>query len=227
MAEDTNVPSGEMQGGTSNPKGEIPTTPPATGEIPGTTPPPTESLEDIKRERETLRAALKSVNKESASHRIKAEELDRLKAEQEAATLNETQKLQKQLEKVQTDHANVVKELQQTKLTHAVSLAAQKLGFYDPSDAIANIDQSQLDENFSNVEGLLKQVLSKKPHLASTGKPVALTSGGATNPPNSQTSGEITEQYLQDVTNGKIDWNTLTKEQKTKIHQELAKRTHF
>src|ERR1700730_8286393 len=91
---------------TDTSQGETPTTT-ATGETPGATA-TLQSIEDAQKEIERLTAALKRANAEAKEHRVKASELDKLKAEAEAATLTETQKLQKQLAELQKAHESAI-----------------------------------------------------------------------------------------------------------------------
>lgn len=181
--------------------------------------PPTDLQEQIKR----LETALKKANADAKSHRLKADELDRLKAEQETATLNETQKLQKQLAKMQADHDTLSKSSQERIINYEVRLQAAQAGIVDPDAAAKLLDWSQIEYDDhgqpTNVEKLLKDLLKAKPYLV--GKPVA-TGGGATNPPRSATdgTGEITEQYAMDVLSGKI--KGLSAQQTAKVGEWLA-----
>lgn len=185
------APQGEMQTGT-DPKPEIGTTS-VTGEMSGTTTTTqSESSDDLKRELETIRAALKKANSEAAGHRKKAEELDKLKADQEAATLSETQKLQKQLAKLQADHDNALRTSQERIINYEVRLQAAQAGIIDPDAASKLLDWSAIeyDDNGqpTNVPKLLADLLKAKPYLAGNTKP-SITGGNATNPPRSQSTG--------------------------------------
>lgn len=218
MEEETTstAPQGEMSSG-SVPKPEMGATS-GTGEMSGTTTTPhTESLDDIKKELEATRTALKKANTESAGHRKKADELDKLKADQEAATLSEQQKLQKERDKLQAERDQLAQSLKETKIQHTVSLQAQKLGFADPSDAGFYIDESQLNEDLSNVDDLLKAVLKAKPYLA--GKTAQPTSGGPTNPSRTQSANQpITREYVHQIqAGGQQAWSALSLDEQRRI----------
>lgn len=200
-----------------------------TGETPATTT-TQPSLEDALRELESAKAALKKANSEAASHRHKANELDKLKAEAEAANLSETEKLQKKLAELQKAHDTVTRQSQERIISYEVRLQAAQMGIVDPDAAAKLLDWSGIEYDDSgtptNVSDLLKALIKAKPYLA--GKAASTTSGGATNPSRSQAteSGEITEQYVRDVTSGKIRWQDLTPERRTAILNWQAKNAY-
>lgn len=202
---------------------------PGTGETPATTT-AQPSLEDALKELESAKAALKKANAEAASHRHKANELDKLKAETEAAKLSETEKLQKQLAELQKAHDTISRQSQERIISYEVRLQAAQMGIVDPDAAAKLLDWSEIeyDDNGTpkNVNDLLKALIKAKPYLA--GKAASATSGGATNPSRSQAaeSGEITAQYVQDVTSGKIRWQDLTPERRTAILNWQAKNSY-
>lgn len=186
----------EANTSTADPQDETPngSTPPVettttagTGETPATT---TTSSDDTQRQLDELRAALKKANAEAASHRHKANELDRLKAETEAAKLSETEKLQKKLAELQSQHDNVTRQSQERIINYEVRLQAATMGIVDPDAAAKLLDWSAIEYNDdgspTNIDDLLKKLAKAKPYLV--GKPAAPTSGGATNPPRSQSS---------------------------------------
>jgi hypothetical protein len=160
-------------------------TPPATGEMPGTITAP--SIDDVQKELAELKAALKKANAESASHRHKAKELDDLKAQAEASQLSETEKLQKKLTDMQAKLDETTKASQERVVTSEVRTQAAQLGFINPAVAAQLLNRSEIVFDGSgeptNIGDLLKALLKENSYLA--GKPVASTSGGATNPPRS------------------------------------------
>lgn len=174
--------------GDETPPGNVPpgeTPKPGSGETPPTTPSQL-SIDDALKEIESYKAALAKANKEAKDHRLKANELDKLKAEIEASKLSETEKLQKQLADATKARDDALREKQDIQLSYAVTLQATKLNFADPDDGMRYINRADLNDDLSNVGDLLKQVLKDRPYLASKAAPP--TSGGATNPPRSQTN---------------------------------------
>ena len=207
----------------TDPKVETTTTEPS--ETPGTT---TEaaSSDDVHKELDALKAALKKANAEAAKHRHAATELDRLKAEADAAKLSETEKLQKQLAALQRERDEAVTAHQEGRISSAIQVQALRQGI-DPALANKLIDRTDItfgdDGAPTNVESLLKSLTKQYPGLVAK-QAAASTSGGATNPARSQSdNGEITASYVNDVTSGKIPWQSLTPERRTAILNWQAK----
>lgn len=146
----------------------------------------------VQKELESLKKALKKANDESKEHRLKAKELDELKAKIEADTLSEKEKLEKKLTDLQRSHDDVVRAHQERVINYEVQLRAAQLGVTDTSDAVKLLDWSEIEYDDSgsptNVESLLKELLKAKPYLKRESKSPAPTSGGATNPSRSQTT---------------------------------------
>lgn len=142
----------------------------------------------VQKELESLKKALKKANDESKEHRLKAKELDELKAKIQAEQLSEKEKLEKKLADLQRSHDDAARAHQERIINYEVQLKAAQLGIADPSDAVKLLDWSEIeyDDNGSptNVQELLKSLLKAKPYLAAQTKTTP-TSGGATNPPRS------------------------------------------
>lgn len=174
----------------------------------------TPSADDLAKEIEQLRTALKKANNDAKAHRLKADELDKLKAETEASKLSETEKLQKQVQALQTEKQQAIQSAQEVRTNAAIQVEAMQQGL-DPKLASKLIERSELelDEqgNPTNVSELLKSLIKQYPNLA--GKQQAPTSGGATNPARSSTSGatQINEQFVRDVLSGKLPHDTYSK----------------
>ena len=154
----------------------------ATGETPGAT--------DYEKQLADLKAALKKANAESASHRHKAKELDELKAQLEQEKLTETERLQKQLTDLKSQHDEYVQAQTEQTIRHNVSLEAARQGV-DPKalDKVARfLDWEEIDIGEdgkpTNIRELVEQLIADIPGLKSK---AAQTSGGATNPPRSAT----------------------------------------
>lgn len=122
-------------------------------------------------------AELETLRKEKAE-REKAEmtDIDRAKAEAAEAL--------KRAEQAETDARNT-----------KIELAASKLGFNDPADAVAFLDVTKINKDGSNLESLLKKVLETKPYLAKSAEaPKGTGSSFASNPPSGDAAGRVTSE---------------------------------
>lgn len=192
----TAEPGDETLTGTA-PTGETPT--PETGETPGTAPasPTTPEAADAsadahEQEIAQLKEALKKANKEAAAHRVKAKELDDLKAQAEAEKLTEKERLEKKIADLQKAHDEATRLAQEFRVSAEVRMQALQLNFTDPADAQRFLDYAEIeygdDGAPQNIGDLLKGVLKAKPYLATAPAKHAPNPGGATNPPRSQSS---------------------------------------
>lgn len=123
---------------------------------------------------------------EAAAHRKEASELKQKVKEHEDAQLSETDRLTKQAQEAQ-EQARTATEKATQRITRAVAIAeASKLGFTDPSDAIALLDMSKIERDDdgepTNIGDLLGVLATSKPYLLSTGSTDATPHVGATNP---------------------------------------------
>ena len=165
------------------------TTPiPATGETPAGSPDASTSAADDVQQRITrMEAALKKANAEAKSYRLKADELDKLKADTEAATLSETDTLKKQLATLQQERDTANVQAGTARITSAVQIHAVQLGI-DPKLAVKLLDHTALefdaDGTPSNIADALK-ALVKEYGLSPR---AAQASGGATNPSRTQST---------------------------------------
>jgi len=212
---------------------ETVTSPVETGETPEETTEPStpSSSDDLATQLEKLRAELaseqsarKKANSEAAKHRHAAKELEDLKTQLETEKLSEQEKLERKLADLQKSHDETIRQSQERIINYEVRLQAAQLGIADPNDAVKLMDWSEIeyDDNGTptNVEDLLKALVKSKPYLVAR-KPA--TSGGATNPPRSVTSGpqEITAEYMSKLK--PADYEALSAEQKAKIQQFMQK----
>jgi phage-related minor tail protein len=181
------TPASEMLSGAA-PTGEMPTTP-ATSEMLEATSTP-QSPDAVQKELADLRSALKKANDDAKAHRLKANELDKLKAEIEASKLSETERLQKQYDELKAQHEEYTQAQLEQNIRTSVSLEAAKLGVNPKHlDKVARfIDWEEIDVDEhgkpTNVREVLDQLIKDMPELLSKGVP-APTSGGATNPARS------------------------------------------
>jgi len=191
MAEDTTDPQDAMSTGT-NPTPAMGTTT-ETDAISGT--PQTESLDAIKKELDALRAALKKANTDAKGHRLKNEELEKFKEQIEAAQLSDKEKqdlaakkLQEQLATLQKERDDAISRHQEERLNHAIQLQAIKQGL-NPEAATRLLDKAALefDEagNPTNLDKAFTAMVKQFDLKPVAGVP---TSGGATNPPHSQSN---------------------------------------
>lgn len=120
-------------------------------------------------ELESLRAALKKANSESAARRIKLEEYEQAERERQEAELSETEKLKKKLAEAQTASERAAEEMRNIRIRHAVEMTAASMQFYDPADAfvLANLSGVAVEEGgaVTGVEDALKALAKSKPHL--------------------------------------------------------------
>ena len=140
------------------------------------------TLEDLQAELEETRKALSKVNRESAQRRKKLDEFETREREREEAELSEMERLQKQIDLLNTEKEQAQKSAQEILLKSTVISQAAALNFNDPEDAFALVDKSQFEiENgkISGVKEALEELAKSKPYmLQTTRKPV----GTVTNP---------------------------------------------
>ena len=214
----------ETQGG-QDPKGETPTQ--ATTETLETT--TTQSSDDISREIERLKASLKRANAEAKQYREQATELSSFKERTETEKLSDNEKreaAQKKLEQQLAEHQNtngtLLKQLQEARITNEVFKNASKLNIIDIDAASKLLDGSRIEYddngNPTNIDILLKELVKQRSWLV--GKPPVQTSGGATNPSRSQTSGPqtITKEYIAQIQSGGPQaWAQLSPEEQQRV----------
>jgi len=200
----------------SAPQPEIGQPPVSNDVISGETQKPQIDTSELSREIETLKEALRKANKDAASHRVKATELDKLKADLEASKLSETEKLQKQLSDYQIRENELARQVQEERNQYALERAGRAVGISDPTalaDAIRLVDLADLEHDEQgrpkNAEELMKQLVKTRAWLVAK----QTSSAGATNPPRSQTS-----------SNGQLSWDLIGKMNK---EQYDARRTEI
>ena len=91
--------------------------------------------------------------------------------------LPEADRTAKERDALKTDNERLTGELRQERLTNAVIMAASRLGFADPADAVRLVDvEYDDDDRPKDVDAKLAALLKAKPYLASA---AARTSGSA------------------------------------------------
>jgi len=220
MADENKTADPQAGEASDKPQGQEPTT--STNPQAGEVTKPSKSAEDYERMIEQLR-------KENAGHRTRLKTFEEEEQKRKDAELSERERLEKQLAREQKERADYVARTQDRLVNAEIRSIAAKLGFTDPADAVAMLSRADLefddDGTPTNAETLLQALLKAKPYLAGQQQTKqSPTSGGATNPPRSQSgSGEITAAYVADVMSGKIPWRELSQAQRTAILDYQAK----
>lgn len=118
---------------------------------------PAGGIEDL----ESAKAALAQARREAAARRKEAQELAARLKQIEDAQLSETERLRREAEELRAR----AQEAERRMLDARILVAASKLGFADPNDALALADRSAIGEDGSGIEDALKAVLKAKPYL--------------------------------------------------------------
>lgn len=125
-------------------------------------------------------AGRSAIDKEREARKVaekNAKELGaRLKAIEDK-DLPEAERVVKERDTLKSDNERLTGELRQERLTTAVVMAASRLGFADPADAVRLVDvEFDDDDKPKDVDAKLAALLKAKPYLASA---AARTSGSA------------------------------------------------
>lgn len=152
------VPGSETPNGAA-PTGETPTL--ATGETPGTTTEP--SPAEIRKENERLSAALKRANAEAKEHRLKAEELDKIKearmreqGEYEQLAKKHEERV-KELEPISERYNRLAEQVRTQILADTKQWPAEVKAFYPGDDA----DVEQLQDWFTRSKPLVAKLTTQ------------------------------------------------------------------
>ena len=114
--------------------------------------------EEVIAELEGARGQLKKVNAESADRRKQLEALEQDKADRDAASLSETEKLQAEVKAARDEHKELEDQLRVERVRTAVIKNAIELGFANPEDALTLIDLSEVDTTDGKVTGFEKSL---------------------------------------------------------------------
>lgn len=228
MPEETTTPQADPQAGDAEKQpqaGATTTTPePQAGE--GSETISLDEARKLRSEASNLRKRLKELD---AAHA----ELKTFKEQTEASKLSDQEKqqlaqkkIEQQLAEHQSQNADLIRQLKETRINSEIRIQALQMGI-DPKAAAKLVEYSEVltddDGMPTNIPELLKKLTKEYPTLV--GKPHAPTSGGATNPPRSQTSGpqEITKEYVQQVqAGGREAWNALSEQERQRIRRFTA-----
>ncbi len=220
--EQTTPPVDPQAGKTEDPQpqaGATTTTEPQAGESESIS---LDEARKLRSEASNLRKRLKELD---AAHN----ELKTFKEQKEAESLSAQEKqalaqkkIEQQLAEHQAQNGTLLRQLQEARINNEVFRNASKLNIIDIDAASKLIDASRIDYddagNPTNIDTLLKELVKVRPWLA--GKAQQQTSGGATNPPRSQTSGpqQITKEYVEQVQRGGPSaWSALPEEEQKRI----------
>ena len=150
------------------------------------------TADELQKELETVRKALKDANKEAETRRKKLDEYEAKEKEAETAKLSEMEKLQKKLADIETEKSNVLKTANNRLIAAEIKSKSDK--FIDPDVVLAMTDKSKItvkeDGTIEGVDALLDDLAKLKPHLLK-GSGSKL---GATNPGFNATTDETRAQ---------------------------------
>jgi hypothetical protein len=177
----------------------------------------------LRSEASNLRKRLKELDAAHAELKTFKEQTEASKlSDQEKQTLAQ-KKLEQQLAEHQTQNSGLLKQLQEARITNEVFKQASKLNIIDVDAASKLIDGSRIEYddngNPTNIDILLKDLAKARPWLIGKQQQVQ-SSGGATNPSRSQTSGPqtLTKEYVHKVLQGGKDaYNALSLEEQQRI----------
>ena len=132
---------------------------------------------------EALQSELKRVRREAAAYRTKLRQSEDAKAAEERAKLGDAERLEKEVGDLKKSLEEAQAKAQKYLLDNAITTAAQKAGFRDPSDALRFVEPGTLEvQEDGTIEGLdraIQAVVKAKPYLLRD-KPAP--SVGTTNP---------------------------------------------
>lgn len=224
MEETTTTTSADPQAGkTEDPQPQAGTT---------TTPEPqagegseTISLDEAKK----LRSEASNLRKRLKEFEALNTELKTFKDQKEAESLSAQEKqalaqkkIEQQLSEHQSQNSDLIRQLQESRINNEVFKQSNKLNIIDIDAASKLIDASRIDYdesgNPTNIDSLLKELVKARPWLVS--KPPIQSSGGATNPSRSQTSGpqQITKEYVEQIQRGGPSaWSGLPEDEQKRI----------
>lgn len=119
----------------------------------------------------------RKLRREAQQLRQRLKTFEEAEAAQKAAQLTETERLQQQYAKLQTEHTDTLRNYQERLVRYEIEKQAAKVGIRPEAaeDAVKLLDWSALefDEDGSpkNAAELLKQLLKAKPYLAAAPQP--------------------------------------------------------
>lgn len=118
-----------------------------------------------------LQRKLAEFERDNRRYRDEARQREEVQRKAEEAKLSDAERISKRQAELERTNAELTQRLQATERRAAVMAAAQRLGFTDPGDAYALLDPAEItgeDGQPKGVDKALKDLLAKKPYLAST-----------------------------------------------------------
>jgi hypothetical protein len=151
-------------------------TQPQAGTAPGQAPDAAPATTD-----DPIARELAEARREAANYRT---QVRRFEQEREAATrasMSEQERLQAERRDFDRDRAAFQAEQQDFRLRQSVSSLATQLGFIDPEDAYVHLDRAAIeytdDGKPRGLERMLRDILTRKPHLLSPTRTATVTRG--------------------------------------------------
>ena len=140
------------------------------------------TVEELLREREELKHKYGNAAEELERHRKFRASYDKQQAEAEAAKkaaeeaqLSEIERTNKKYAEMQARHEAAIRELQETKVQHAVLREATGLQFINPEIAVKLLDLSELEYDSNgtpqNTQKLLDKLIKSMPELVRPSQP--------------------------------------------------------
>ena len=114
--------------------------------------------EELQKELDDVRDALKKANAESAGRRKQLEKHDAEKEALKQKGLSESEKLLAQVKAVETQHAVLKAELSAERVRTAIIAEAMKLGFASPEDAMSLTNLADVEVTDGKVTGFEKSM---------------------------------------------------------------------
>lgn len=224
MGEEIPPSTNPQAGNADNPQPQVGDTTSTTSQAGESPNKPSKSAEDYER-------MIAELRKENAGHRTKLKKFEEDEAKRTEAQLTKEQLLEKQYNDLKAQHEEAMQAHTERTIKHEVALEAAKLGvdsaYLDKVSRFLEWENIEIDEqtgNPTNIRQLVEQLVKDMPALKSRGAATP-TSGGATNPARSTTGHptEITAAYVGEIMSGKIQWQSLTPEQRTAVLNWQAK----
>lgn len=147
----------------------------------------------------------RKLRRENAGYRTKVREFEKAEQEREREKLSEAERLKAEREDFEKERTAFEQRQKDTRTHDAVTAAARKLGYRDPSDALRLLDESKLDladdGSPTNAEQLLKELAESKDYLlgptSGSGSPAA--------PAANRRGAKLTKEDLQRLTPAEVN----------------------
>lgn len=205
---------------------------------------PSNENKDLADRLKRMESALRKANGEAKTYRLEADDLKKYKEKHEISKLSEKEQeeatrksLEQQLAVAQSQYEAVKREAQSKETNAEIRIQATRLGFADEDDAVIFLARHESDierdDNGSpiNIKELLTDLLKSKSYLKTPTQTRQSTSGGATNPPRSQTANvdneKITWDYIKRIQSDPKAFEALPAARKHEITQFMNDRKNF